>query len=220
MWHKIRRLGALIAMPLGIAALVAVLLIQPWEEGDKATGSGIEFRLCNVAVKVPPQLDAYLVFDSQTPARSPLARVEWRPSLGEGAIGINAITGEAMQDTVKAEDRPMFDAVLASKRLEHSLPEFWPYSDRVQMSSIRQEDGIFRHRYPDPGAGIALIMHFPYGQPTELIVRNCRSIMTLTARPGGGVDINDSEVAPEDGAAFEKFAAEVEYVEDEVVETE
>ena len=214
MWNKMRRLAVPVALPLSVVVLVAVLLIQPWEGGDEATGAVIEYRFCNTVVRVPADqlevryLSEPLVGDSP-PSRPPAMQLVYKqPKQESSFITIDAESGQTIVEEIRAEDRPFLDAALATKRIEQAEPTFWPYGDQVQVSP-EYTSGVFHYRYPDPGAGIALFINFPYSQPTELVAINCRSIMTLKGRMDGGVDADYSKVSAEDRDAFEKFVAEV-----------
>lgn len=215
MLQKTRRLGALLAMPLGIAVVVAVLLIQPWGGGDKATGALIEYRFCNTIVKAPTsdklgELQVTPVTGERygDPTRRPTLSIGVERPDRTSFVELDAVTGASISTSVNPADNVLIDGVLSSKRIESNAPAFWPYSAAVQVPPACFE-GTFRYRDPDPGSG--LIVLGQSGLPPMLIVKNCRSAMTVTGKEAGGVQADYSGVAPEDRAAFQTFVSEVTY---------
>lgn len=176
---------------------------------------------CNTVVSAPTEQPGFvmrLITGESTgdPSTRPVLQigVEHPTTDRLSAIDIDAATGRTLTAKIQPEDRPLLDAILASMRVDQAAPVFWPYGDGVQEEPVYAEQGSFRHRYPDPGAGVVLLMRTGFGGYPALLLVNCQSRLTLQGNASGGIDDADySEVAREDRAAFERFAAEVEYVE-------
>jgi hypothetical protein len=118
---------------------------------------------------------------------------------------LDALTGQVIDDFVKAEDRPVFDAILATAAVNAALtrPTGWPYEGDPPLGERESWYGI-TYLAPDPSSGLVVFRVEAYGADPSLLLTDGSSKMRVNARTGE-IDERGTSITEEERAAFNEF---------------
>jgi len=130
---------------------------------------------------------------------------------GKSYLAIDAHTGQVLDEAIRAQDRGIFDIVLATVRIEgeriSGAP--WPYGATLPTTPPRAL-GAITYIEPDPASGIVagpIYAYSPGGPSTILRFYNTRSVRLVDAERGQLIE--DLAMHPEDKEAFDRLMAQI-----------
>jgi len=194
-----------------LGALAGVLVADgAWPQGrptDQQRQIGPEFRWASLMFQIPDDSGVSLLRD--LPTREHTSGRTILLYRGNSRLILDAENGEVLADAVKAEDKAIFNAIVATVIVDSSppAPMAWPYQGDPSAVERRSEGGL-SYLPPDPASGIVINEGIGYGSGYFLSVTNGRSNMFVDGLTGLVVEAS-ARVASQDKHAFHEFYSTV-----------
>lgn len=175
------------------------------------------WRWVNVTVVVPEGSDVIVARGTIPPYIKPdggpgMELIINHDDASVSNIGIDAVTGEIVFDTVAQEDRAAIDEVRRTLSLSpfDSAGKSWPYQDELPAAAQRQNLGGMSYLVPDPASGVKVSEWIRDPGGPFINVSNGRSTILITQDTQTGIlSQQAAALSPLDKASFDRYFSSV-----------